>query len=99
VGTRALRGITVPTRCVKERQRRQASLMLFSIVGKVKLAEIATVNGILNNGLPFKTASDLRTAFLRKRHSRLVGVFQNSQRDSTLMFFYLLPTTFYQPFH
>jgi len=73
--------------------------MLFSIVGEVELAGIATINGILNNGLPFKTASDLRTAFWHKRLSRLVGVIQNSQCDPPLMFFYLLPTIFYQPFH
>jgi len=73
--------------------------MFFSIVGEVKLAGIATVNGILNNELPFETTSDLRTAFWHKRLSRLVGVIQNSQCDSTLMFFYLLPTIFYQPFH
>jgi len=65
----------------------------------VKLAGIATVNGILNNGLPFETASNLRTAFGHKRLSRLVGVIQNSQCDSPLMFFYLLPAIFYQPFH
>jgi hypothetical protein len=60
----------------------------------VKLAGIAIVNGILNNGLPFKTVSDLRTAFRHKRLSRLVGVIQNSQRgehqrgQASLMFFY-----------
>ena len=73
--------------------------MFFSIVGEVKLAGIATVNGILNNELPFETANDLQTAFWHKKLSRLVGVIQNSQCDSPLMFFYLLPTIFYQPFH
>ena len=73
--------------------------MFFSIVGEVKLAGIATVNGILKNELPFETASDLRTAFWYKRLLRLVGVIQNSQCDSPLMFFYLLPAIFYQPFH
>ena len=45
----------------------QASLRFFSIVGEVKLAGIATVNGILKNELPFETASDLQTAFGTKR--------------------------------
>jgi len=44
-------------------QRGQASLMFFSFVGEVELAGIATVIGILNNELPFETASDLQTAF------------------------------------
>jgi hypothetical protein len=48
-------------------QRDQASLMLFSFVGEVGLAGIATVTGLLNNELSFETASDLQTAFGTKR--------------------------------
>ena len=44
-------------------QRGQASLMLFLMVGDVKLVRVETVNGILINELPFKNASDLQTAF------------------------------------
>ena len=47
----------------RKTSKRQASLMFFSFVGEVELAGIATVIRILNNELPFKTASDLQTAF------------------------------------
>jgi len=59
--------------------------VLFLIAGEVKLVEIETVKGILNNELSFETASDLQTAFWHKRLSRLVGVIQNSQCDSPVL--------------